>query len=1739
MTKSGPCADDRVWSGGLVGALRFGASITDSYALGRASRKGDNGTTCLRPSGVDQAEPTYAPNIGGLAGEMHSDVTVTDSYWNSTAYECSYQYQEATINAYYLDHRNDKAAARTADFLKTPVVADAAQQCDFSQFRDGSDIEACATYATWSNSDWDFGTDNEFPFLRHIRYGTDKDDPDCGYGRLPDCGSLLAGQKPTRTATPIATRPLPEFSDPPADITAKNPAAVAWPMLYVGFGGRAAADFNATADISGCSMLIGDVTCNSNSVTGNTIGYAVDRLTLSMSNGAGYIFNLIPVSVLPTNPTPPVQPSQSVSGGITSLGVDTSNSQIGNLGWKIVPQLSNTASVYDLYYIADVGPYVYLVGNVLSVGLFGYYTFNKNFKLNPPVFDEDITNYALGFQNIRTAELATLSVAYIFNVAEDHTFINCSAGGTKAQPFCIGNTLTHGFLGPDPFTLTFSLETTVAGETIIKGPYVVDVYSIVDGEAYGTEPSAPPSAGELEAVVRSTINENSPSILGDAAITLGEGDTLKLDARRSSLIEENFPYSSQPLLYRWHQISGPELLPREGAEPTLTLKVRDDLVAEDVSEADVVLALELRARDDLSVPPVVKEIPLRISKTQSLGTVTMTWIQDALVAEVADADGVPDNVDYNWYINIDRDTKEPVSIQKGFRSAYFPPPAQRSAGLKVEISYIDKQGYTNVLRDTAPAYAASTQVDADGDGLIDIVYLEQLSNIRHSPAGENYKTASGDAGDSTGCPTPDGETQPQCHGYELVRDLDFNDDTSYSAIANKAVWTGSGWGGIPSFHGTFEGNGFTISNLKVRNNCNCGSSDNCESNKIADCGNGLFRRLLAADSNSPAAMISGVRLANVDIRADVRIGALVGYMESYAAKIIDSHVVGGSVTGVGEEAAPTSWSRELGCLVGSLGSNGEISDSSANCEIRGTWRIGGLVGSNAGTIRHSHASGDVRGRVDWIGGLVGFNDGGIIEHSRASGRVTSSGLNNLDAHEVGGLVGRSEGGHIRYGRAGGAVSGDSEIGGLVGIAEGTDISDSRASGVVAAADEPQTNVGGLVGKATDLEINNSRADGGVSGTASIGGLVGAGDSLEINDSHAGGGVSGTTSIGGLVGSGNTIDINDSHAGGRVSGQADIGGLVGSGTTLDINGSRSSGDVQAVGNNAGGLVGSGNTLNINGSRSSGDIQATDNVGGLVGNARRTDISNSHAVGTIRGRDKVGGLVGEAEDGQINDSYAAAAIHGRNYAGGLGGQISGADNRYVINHSYAIGAVEGSGGLLGGLVGEATSVDISNSHAAGNVVAIKISGSQNFIGGLAGSIRNVNIDNSYAIGDVDWRLIRDGTILRGYFKQRVGGLVGRMDYWDRGTNYFNTIENSYAIGTVKGQLQVGGLVGAIDLGIRDLGTIISNSYAVGRTFARGAFEFNPEEDGGLVGVINEDFGSRSFAIEQSYWSVDGTGQDDSFNSTTKTNYVGFASALLRAAEPTTTADNQPYYRWSREHWDFGTAEQYPALRYNDATCATDTPSPLCGTLLIRQHLGLKDIVLAQDRGTPARLVPSFSPDVKDYDVTVDIETDQLEITAVAGDADAQVAVGESVLAKGAASATVSPDFSMTPAADAIIRVSHPHILAGEAPVEYTLRVTNRFPYSNIAELRVTDADGTMFGINADAVIDEGVDVALVADFTDADDDAVSYSITLSECRRSGGARQRVSATASPKYRLRCRPIYLPRSKPMRLYRGRQRR
>lgn len=325
-------------------------------------------------------------------------------------------------------------------------------------------------------------------------------------------------------------------------------------------------------------------------------------------------------------------------------------------------------------------------------------------------------------------------------------------------------------------------------------------------------------------------------------------------------------------------------------------------------------------------------------------------------------------------------------------------------------------------------------------------------------------------------------------------------------------------------------------------------------------------------------------------------------------------------------------------------------------------------------------------------------------------------------------------------------------------------------------------------------------------------------------------ISGAGYIGALTGLHLGGNIKNAYSTGQVQGTVYVGGLVGAatGSSVDkISHSYSEANVKGV-LLVGGLVGA-SILPIYNSYATGNISLPD-ISMPVEEEQSLDPNFTGGLGA-------GGLVGSGEG--IYNSYATGNILTGTYvngnwyselgfagAGGLAGLLAAQENsQHHINQSYATGNVNGLvglGGLVGVTVTRGSNVSprlyINNSYATGDVIANGAIESKQ-IGGLVGANASQNIINgSYATGKVKG-------------DTEIGGLVGN--------NYGGIVTNSYSSSIVEGTNVVGGLVGV------NYGTI-ENSYSNGSVTGI-------NNAGGLIGD-----NLNTNGVINSYWNTETSGQ-----------------------------------------------------------------------------------------------------------------------------------------------------------------------------------------------------------------------------------------------------------------------------------------
>ena len=536
-----------------------------------------------------------------------------------------------------------------------------------------------------------------------------------------------------------------------------------------------------------------------------------------------------------------------------------------------------------------------------------------------------------------------------------------------------------------------------------------------------------------------TNYQRTITIAGIPEEAIYEGEPILLDATQG-------PETADDLWsYRWTQTTGKALLHTpEREDAILWLYIPEDYVSATADYAKLGLTLEINN----SKETITKDITLTIAKINNgnipLGPPALNsreWTAPEVDLS-RDPDGSGEDFSYQWQSRAPGQDAQWIDIDKATKKTHtLPFLTEPYTEYRVLISYTDGQGYKNSAASETALYTPKTtildflkglasevitpedakpqrtpnvvfncsndDIDDDDNGLIEICDLEGLNAIRYQLDGTGYKANESATKITAGC------REGGCKGYELIRDLDFNDDASYSSTPNKVTWTtGAGWQPIgyfvssnnsnnKPFNAIFEGNNHTISKLMI--------------NRPNTYSVGLF------GYTREGTKIINVGLLNVKVKGDYFVGSLVG--RNWYGTITNSYATG-DVTG----------SRyDIGGLVGQNW-YGPITNSYAIGNVTGGYYVGSLVGRNwYGDITNSYAAGAVTGDF-YAGGLVGGNEGKIT-NSYATSSVTGRSY-------VGGLVGSSSG-NITNSYATGNVKGnDSRVGGLVGSKNGGNITNS-------------------------------------------------------------------------------------------------------------------------------------------------------------------------------------------------------------------------------------------------------------------------------------------------------------------------------------------------------------------------------------------------------------------------------------------------------------------------------------------------------------------------------------------------------------------------------------------------------------------------------------------------------------------------------------------------------------------------
>ena len=365
--------------------------------------------------------------------------------------------------------------------------------------------------------------------------------------------------------------------------------------------------------------------------------------------------------------------------------------------------------------------------------------------------------------------------------------------------------------------------------------------------------------------------------------------------------------------------------------------------------------------------------------------------------------------------------------------------------------------------------------------------------------------------------------------YILMNDIDVQNSTLFKPIGSNFDYTTMGEHKENPFTGTFNGNGYTISNITILDNTMTGV--------------GLF-------GSTEGASISNLSLKNINLTGQHNVGGLVGMANT--TSIMNCSVVN-------SDACLISGNGCVGGFVGVVG-NSIVSDSYATSAIIGYSSVGGFVGAiNNSTVFDSYATGNVEG-VNSVGGFVGLIILSSVSESYATGNIEGK-------NDVGGFVGGMwDSSSVSDSYAIGNAEGKEYVGGFVGsMQHSSSIFNSYAIGnaIIKATNETKS----AIGNAGDLAVIKPT-------DICFGGFAGyMHNNSSISKSYATGNAEGKESIGGFVGGmSESSMVSESYATGNATGSNNVGGFVGNMSSSSISYCYAIGNSKADGNNIGGFAG---------------------------------------------------------------------------------------------------------------------------------------------------------------------------------------------------------------------------------------------------------------------------------------------------------------------------------------------------------------------------------------------------------------------------------------------------------------------------------------------------------------------------------------------------------------------------------------
>lgn len=257
--------------------------------------------------------------------------------------------------------------------------------------------------------------------------------------------------------------------------------------------------------------------------------------------------------------------------------------------------------------------------------------------------------------------------------------------------------------------------------------------------------------------------------------------------------------------------------------------------------------------------------------------------------------------------------------------------------------------------------------------------------------------------------------------------------------------------------------------------------------------------------------------------------------------------------------------------------------------------------------------------------------------------------------------------------------------------------------------------------------------------------------------------------------------------------------------------------------------------------------------LFASTNTATIENVTVSGAVTGTSGcTGGVVGEADNTNFENVTSSVTVSSGNnyYAGGLAGCYYGSDgNSYQITGVAVTGTISGYA-EVGGLIGELGMTSAGSLTVEHSYATGTVTATgDGYVGGLLGYTYAEGYNGASTLTIQDVYAQGDVSAPNGY---SAGGLIGYTNTADDGTQTSTTTQRAYASGNVSGLGSVGGLIGTLDGDDSGMTTV-----ALNHTFATGQVTADPGgSKAGLVGEYHS--GNFPLTATANYFDQHRTGQ-----------------------------------------------------------------------------------------------------------------------------------------------------------------------------------------------------------------------------------------------------------------------------------------